>query len=102
MSPKFRRPRTSVFLVRPRGMGLVTTLPAMQSPLVQSGLYPAPLPAAFPVIAGPAAQIASGGPMTPAGLSTPVLGIPVWLWAAAGGLVYWLFFSGGGGRGRGR
>lgn len=110
MSPRFRRPRTDVFLVRPRGMGQAasgsdlipaggsdlvyrfgSTLPAMQSPLVQSGLYPVPLP----VAAAPA-------PATPGGLSTPVLGLPVWFWAAAGGLVYWLFFSGGGLRGRGQ
>lgn len=84
----FRRPRTDVFLVRPRGMG--QTLPAMQSPLVQSGLYPVPLPSALPVVPGPAPA-----PMTPGGLSTPVLGIPLWYWGV-GFAVYWFLFRGGG------
>lgn len=78
----FRRPRNNLFLIRGGGFG---QFPAMQSPLVQSGLYPVPLPAA-----------SAPAPMTPAGLSTPVLGLPVWFWAAGGLVVYWLFFSGGG------
>lgn len=85
-----------------------SALPAMQSPLVQSGLYPAPLPSALPAVAGPAPGLflvpSSMAPssMASAGLSTPVLGLPVWFWVAAGGLVYWLWFSGGGHRGRGQ
>lgn len=89
----FRRPRNNLFVIRGGGFGQV---PAMQSPLVQSGLYPVPLASALPVAPGPALQVATGpAPMTPAGLSTPVLGIPLWYWGVGIG-VYWLLFRGGG------